>query len=103
MKFYGIKRAKGRKQKNVLTKGGAGDIINKLPQKRGAKMSELVEKLFWKKWKKVLTSDERYDIMYKLSSREGSESTLKIEQSKYELTTLEKFQVINSGWTRMTI
>jgi hypothetical protein len=52
------------------------------------------KKLFEKNWKKVLTSDERCDIMYKLSSREGSESTLKIEQSKYELTTLEKFQVV---------
>jgi len=48
LKFYGIKRAKGRKQKNVLTKGGAGDIINKLPQKRGAKISELVENFFEK-------------------------------------------------------
>ena len=32
--------------------------------------------------------------MYKLSSRGESESTLKIEQSKYELTTLEKIQVV---------
>ncbi|MBR4113021.1 MAG: hypothetical protein IKK53_08335, partial [Ruminiclostridium sp.] len=96
MKFHGIKRAKGRKQKNVLTKGWPSDIINKLPQNGERKYLSWLKKLFEKNEKKVLTSDERYDIMYKLSSREGSESTLKIEQSKYELTTLEKFQVINS-------